>query len=115
MFKYIFNEYVKHGKTTEIANYLNKNKISSPAYHIINELGVKAKYDLTKWQYNWTNDTVRKILKNRQYIGDVINNTKTQKNIIIKHHHEPIIDKKFFLKFKKLFIKENMFKLQIHL
>lgn len=100
--KYIFNEYVKHGKTTEIANYLNKNKICSPAYHIINELGIKAKYDLTKGQYNWTNETVRKILKNRQYIGDVINNTKTQKNIIIENHHEPIIDKKIFFKVQKI-------------
>ncbi|MFI3211251.1 MAG: recombinase family protein, partial [Peptostreptococcaceae bacterium] len=54
---------------------------------------IKHKGDINdeKYFYNWDFTTISYILKNKQYLGIVVNKVK-DKEYIIENHHEPIIE-----------------------
>ena len=90
---------------TEIANRLNDAKILTPsAYKNINFSSRLIDRD------NWNISTVRKILKNRMYTGDLVQHTQTKVNykskqkitlneslwVIVENTHEALVDKDSF-------------------
>jgi hypothetical protein len=93
----------------QIACYITENKISVPAhYHAMRGIGKRTKREI-KDPYSWNITTVERMLKNREYCGDVVN-FKTTKHLKDKHStytdeservvfenvHVPIIDRDTF-------------------
>jgi len=93
----------------QIACYLTENKVLVPAqYQTLNGTGKWLKRPV-KDPYSWNLITVERIIKNREYCGDVVN-FKTTKHLKDKHAtytdesnwvifenvHEPIIDRVTF-------------------
>ena len=90
---------------SDIASYLNDNKIKTPS-------SLKRKNPNSKMRYNeeWTISSVKKILKNRMYTGDMVQSTQTKVNYkskkkkalpksnwdIVPGTHEPLVDKLTF-------------------
>ena len=114
--KKIFDLYLGGLSTSKIAYKLNDEKIDSPKVHL-NKL--KNKKDINNNIY-WCTSKLNKILKCRNYIGELIQgktttlsnkvkvSTKVDEDnwVVIKKHHEPIID---IDTFKYLFISLNHF------
>ena len=90
---------------TEIANRLNKEKVSTPSgYKKTNYSSRLIDRD------NWNISTVKKILSNRIYTGDLVQHTQTKVNykskkkitldeklwIIVENTHEALVDKDTF-------------------
>lgn len=104
--RFIFNEYANGKGLTYIANELNKRKILCPSIYKqkTSNFHCKTRSGL------WGHDTVRKILTNRVYTGDLeqrkgeVISYKVKKyitlpdneHIIIQDNHEAIIDKDTF-------------------
>lgn len=92
---------------SDITSYLNDNKIKTPS-------SLKRKNPNSKMRYNeqWTTSSVKKILKNRMYTGDMVQSTQTKVNYkskkkkalpksnwdIVSGTHEPLVDKLTFEK-----------------
>ena len=92
---------------SDITSYLNDNKIKTPS-------NLKRKNPNSKMRYNeqWTTSSVKKILKNRMYTGDMVQSTQTKVNYkskkkkalpksnwdIVPGTHEPLVDKLIFEK-----------------
>lgn len=92
---------------SDITSYLNDNKIKTPS-------SLKRKNPNSKMRYNeqWTISSVKKILKNRMYTGDMVQSTQTKVNYkskkkkalpksnwdIVPGTHEPLVDKLTFEK-----------------
>ena len=110
----IFDMFLSGSKITDIVKYLNKKNILPPGlYKIKNNI---SNYKRTDDMNNWTTATVNRILKNRVYTGDLIQNKTSRINyrihkiknidenewIITYNHHEPIIDKEKFDKVQKI-------------
>ena len=90
---------------SDITSYLNDNKIKTPS-------SLKRKNTNSKMRYNeqWTISSVKKILKNRMYTGDMVQSTQTKVNYkskkkkalpksnwdIVPGTHEPLVDKLTF-------------------
>ncbi len=90
---------------SDIVSYLNDNKIKTPS-------SLKRKNPNSKMRYNeqWTSSSVKKILKNRMYTGDMVQSTQTKVNYkskkkkalpksnwdIVPGTHEPLVDKLTF-------------------
>ena len=90
---------------SDIASYLNDNEIKTPS-------SLKRKNPNSKMRYNeqWTTSSVKKILKNRMYTGDMVQSTQTKVNYkskkkkalpksnwdIVPGTHEPLVDKLTF-------------------
>lgn len=90
---------------SDITSYLNDNKIKTPS-------SLKRKNPNSKMRYNeqWTISSVKKILKNRMYTGDMVQSTQTKVNYkskkkkalpksnwdIVPGTHEPLVDKLTF-------------------
>ena len=90
---------------SDIASYLNDNRIKTPS-------SLKRKNPNSKMRYNeqWTTSSVKKILKNRMYTGDMVQSTQTKVNYkskkkkalpksnwdIVPGTHEPLVDKLTF-------------------
>lgn len=97
----IFNSILKGETSGEVANELNKRNILKPARYRRKVLG-KCSDDINE---KWNAKMVTRILKNKMYIGDLIQgkkkvesyrnhkliDTNEEEWIIIKNHHEPII------------------------
>ena len=103
--KRIFNEVSRGDKISDIIERLNNENIPTPsAYKQIK----KSKRQING--YIWTCSTINKILKNRMYIGDMIQNVQTKLNyksqkriclsseywIIVENTHEPLVDRAVF-------------------
>ena len=99
----------------QICCYLTENKIPVPAhYHALKGVGKWTKRPL-KDPYSWNIITVERMLKNREYCGDVVN-FKTSKHIkdkrstyadesewvIFENVHAPIIDRETFENVQRL-------------
>ena len=92
---------------SDITSYLNDNKIKTPS-------SLKRKNPNSKMRYNeqWTTSSVKKILKNRMYTGDMVQSTQTKVNYkskkkkalpksnwdIVPGTHKPLVDKLTFEK-----------------
>ena len=90
---------------SDITSYLNDNKIKTPS-------SLKRKNPNSKMRYNeqWTISSIKKILKNRMYTGDMVQSVQTKVNFkskkkktlpksnwdIVPNTHEPLIDKLTF-------------------
>ena len=103
--KKIFEMAASGAGLSDIASYLNDNKIKTPS-------SLKRKNPNSKMRYNeqWTTSSVKKILKNRMYTGDMVQSTQTKVNYkskkkkalpksnwdIVPGTHEPLVDKLTF-------------------
>ena len=90
---------------SNIASYLTDNKIKTPS-------SLKRKNPNSKMRYNeeWTISSVKKILKNRMYTGDMVQSMQTKVNYkskkkitldeklwtIVENTHEALVDKETF-------------------
>lgn len=105
--KKIFDMAYEGKVLSEIATYLNDNKIKTPS-------SLKRKNPHARNKYNpiWTISSVKKILKNQMYIGDMVQSVQTKVSYkskkkktlpkgnwdIVKNTHEPIVDRIIFEK-----------------
>ena len=90
---------------SEITTYLNDNNIKTPS-------SLKRKNPNSKVKYNpmWTISSVKKILKNQMYVGDMVQSVQTKVSYkskkkkslpksnwdIVKNTHEPLVDRYIF-------------------
>lgn len=102
--KKIFELKIKGLTQKEIAEYLNKRKIQTPAQYL------KVKGLSTNIVQIWTRSSVSKILCNRVYVGDCVRgktqnisyktkkriNIKRKDLIIVENTHEPIITREMY-------------------
>lgn len=111
--KYIFNLRLQGYGYEKIATKLNEENILSPSDYLY-KIGIfkNEKNSIKKWNSN----TIKKILYNEIYIGNMVQGTKRndlskkekQKNIpknewtIVENTHEPIIDKEIFQKVNEI-------------
>lgn len=100
--KLIFDMFDNGATTREIAEHLKKQKIKCPSYYDFG--GAK------NGEYNWKSETVRRLLKNKVYLGHTeygkrLNLSYKSKKVktvpredwkIVENTHEPIISKEQF-------------------
>jgi len=109
--KRIFNLSLEGMSFFKIAKKLTEERVRTPASYY--DFKWKENYNLN---YNkWHSKTIRDILTNRMYIGDMVQNRRSKVNykvkkviknnpkdyIIVENTHEPIIDKDIFYKVQK--------------
>ena len=103
--KKIFNMAYNGVGLSEIATSLNDNNIKTPS-------SLKRKNTNSKAKYNpmWTISSVKKILKNQMYVGDMVQSVQTKVSYkskkkkslpksnwdIVKNTHEPLVDRFIF-------------------
>ena len=89
---------------SDIVSYLNDNKILSPSMYKNTKSSSKQKVNV------WTISSVNKLLKNRMYTGDMVQNVQTKLSyksqkkvalekefwIIVENTHEPLVSKTVF-------------------
>ncbi len=114
----IFNGTLKGETSGEIANELNKRNVLTPEMHIREKILGKSSDDINE---RWNAKMVTRILKNKTYIGDLIQgrkkvesyrnhkliDTNEEEWIIIKNHHEPIISEEKFNKVQEIIENNN--------
>ena len=89
----IFTKYLEMKSTYRVANFLNEQKIYSPRYY--NHIKYNFwKNTYSEWpeekKYVWTSSTIKAILRNREYLGDLI--TK-RKELISFEYNKSLIEK----------------------
>lgn len=103
----IFEMYKSGKSKKEICDYLNKNEIITPLRYKEQTTNY---FNPNKHSYLWSNTMITKILRDRIYIGDLVQHKYTKVNykikktikvpeeqqIIIENNHESIIDKATF-------------------
>ncbi len=109
--KEIFSLFLSGNNYSEIARILSRNKIISPCvYKTKNGDTTFIRFVNPSSMYNWTDRTIKWILTNQMYVGDMVNmkgetiNYKTKKRvslpkdkqIIVPDMHEPIIPRTTF-------------------
>ena len=106
----IFDLYLEGKSSIQIAYIFNEEHIPTPSQTMGQE------YRLSSL---WKTDTIRRILKNEMYIGNMVQGKQTQINyklkkpirnkkedwIIVPNTHEPIVDKEKFYAVQELFKK----------
>lgn len=117
--KRIFELFSSGYKINQIKNILNDERI--PTFSITRNRNFKRKGNNGDIYGYWSNTTLKKILKNRLYVGDMIQNRRSrisykyrkiicnskEKWIIKENTHEALIDKKTFENVQKLFPKQK--------
>ena len=107
----IFDLYLKLHSQSGVMKALSDEKIPIPEVYKGTKRGLEAKYP-----YDWNYHTVRTILRNRMYIGDMVQNVHVKKSfrekkiiknpedkwIIVEETHEPIIDRETFERVQNL-------------
>lgn len=106
----IYSMYLDGYKNKEIINRLIEEGYTCPAYHKQFEIESKFDYKADKDNpYSWKKETIYRILKERQYVGDAVNikssalikgfkRVRNKNPVIIPNHHEPIISREDFEK-----------------
>ena len=109
--KRIFELYLQLHSQSGVMKILTKEKIPIPEVYKQTRRGIKVKNP-----YDWNYHTVRNILRNQMYIGDMVQNVHIKKSfrekkiiktskedwIIVEGTHEPIIDKDTFYRVQNL-------------
>lgn len=109
--KRIFSLYLQHHSQNKIRAIFSDEKIPIPDVYKKTRRGLKVKHP-----YEWNYKTIRDILRNEMYIGNMVQNvfskksfrqkkmTKNKKEewIIVEGTHEPIIDKETFYQVQEL-------------
>ena len=104
--KYIFNEYINGNRLAYIAHRLNERKVPCPSIYKQKSCNYHCKTISGLWGHN----TIKKILVNRVYIGDLVQHQGEMVSYKVKKYrllpkseylikenaHEPIIDKQTF-------------------
>lgn len=112
--KRIFDLFLSGKRINQIRDILNKEKI--PTFSITRNRNFKRNGTNGDIYGYWCNTTIKKILKNRLYTGDMVQNKRSRISykyrkvicnpeeqwIIVENTHEPIIDKKSFEKIQKI-------------
>lgn len=107
----IFDLYLELQSQSGVMKALTDAKIPIPEVYKGTRRGVKAKHP-----YEWNYHTVRSILRNQMYIGDMVQNVHIKKSfrekkiiktdkedwVIVEGTHEPIIDKEKFYRVQNL-------------
>ena len=107
----IFKLYLEYRSQNKIRTIFSNEKIPVPEVYKGTRRGLKAKYP-----YEWSYSTIRDILRNEMYIGNMVQNIFTKKSfrekkmvknkkedwIIVEGTHEPIIDKETFNQVQEL-------------
>lgn len=102
--KKIFNMAYSGTGISDIVSYLNDNNTKCPSAYKGTKLSVRQKCN------QWTISSVNKILKNRMYTGDMVQNVQTKLSyksqkkvslekefwIIVENTHEPLVSKTIF-------------------
>lgn len=104
-----------------IATILKNERIPTPGVYIRNKDGILCENKRVKYPYSWFQTTVRDILTNEVYIGNMVSQKHTSKSfkdkrlverpkdewIRVENTHEPLIDKDtFFTVQKRICIKK---------
>lgn len=101
----IYHLYLETHSKSMVSKILTQEKVPIPEVYKKTRRGLNAKFP-----YEWNMSTVSDILKNRMYIGDMVQNVYTKKSfrekkiiknkksdwIIVEQTHEAIIDKETF-------------------
>ena len=101
----IFDKYLELQSQSAVMKYLTDKKVPIPEVYKGTRRGIKAKHP-----YEWNYHTIRSILRNQMYIGDMVQNVHVKKSfrekkiikndkenwVIVEGTHEPIIDKETF-------------------
>ena len=109
----IFEMYLSGNSKKEICNYLNNNDIIPPLMYKLQYTNYK---NPNKPSKKWSVSTISNILKDRIYIGDLVQHKYSSvnykikkvvrvekgKNIVIENHHQPIIEREKFYRVQKL-------------
>ena len=107
----IFKLYLEYRSQNKIRTIFSNEKIPVPEVYKGTRRGLKAKHP-----YEWSYSTIRDILRNEMYIGNMVQNIFTKKSfrekkmvknkkedwIIVEGTHEPIIDKETFYQVQEL-------------
>lgn len=107
----IFDLYLQLHSQSKVMKILTDEKVPIPEVYKQTRRGVKA-----KCPYEWNYHTVRSILRNRMYIGDMVQNVHIKKSfrekkiiktdkedwVIVEGTHEAIIDKETFNRVQNL-------------
>lgn len=102
--KKIFKMAYSGTRISDIVSYLNDNKILSPSMYKNTKSSSRQKVNV------WTISSVNKLLKNRMYTGDMVQNVQTKLSyksqkkvalekefwIIVENTHEPLVSKVAF-------------------
>lgn len=73
--KLIFEQYMKYGKKTEVAKYLNKQHILTPQEYA-EKKGLKYEWKYKEETKMWNSTMIKKILNNQVYIGHLVYHKK---------------------------------------
>lgn len=109
----IFEMYLNGNSKKEICNYLNNNDIIPPLMYKMQYTNYKNPNNPSK---KWGVSTISNMLKDRIYIGDLVQHkyssvnykikkvvkVEKDKNIVIENHHQPIIEREKFYKVQQL-------------
>lgn len=107
----VFNLYLELQSQSAVMKKLSEEKIPIPEVYKKTRRGLKAQFP-----YEWNYHTIRNMLRNRMYIGDMVQNVHTKKSfrekkivktdekdwIIVEGTHESIIDKDTFERVQNL-------------
>lgn len=107
----VFNLYLELQSQSAVMKKLSEEKIPIPEVYKKTRRGLKAQFP-----YEWNYHTIRNMLRNRMYIGDMVQNVHIKKSfrekkivktneedwIIVEGTHEPIIDKDTFERVQNL-------------
>ena len=114
----IFNMYVAGYGMQHIVNVLRNRNILCPSAYLMRNTRMKV---LGRKDTDWTIATIRHILKNRAYIGDLVygkseckgirTNKRTKKDekdwFIIENHHPAIIDRALYFKAHEMIVQKR--------
>ena len=108
-----------------IANILKKENIPTPGAYLRDKDGILRKDERVKYPYDWIQSTVRDVLMNEVYIGNIVSLRYTSKSfkdkrlverpkkdwVRVENTHEPLIDKEtFYTVQKRISIKRPKYK-----
>lgn len=108
--KRIFEMRVNGMGVVKICDTLSREKIINPGLYMFRRSGNRSGQPNPDRPYHWTQNTVRKILANREYVGDTVNfktysksnklkkrlNNAPENILIFENTHEAIVDRKTF-------------------
>lgn len=117
--KRIFDLFVNGHKINQIRDILNDEKV--PTFSITRNRSFEREGKSGNIYGYWSNTTLKKILKNRLYTGDMIQNRRSRVNykyrkivcnsedkwIIVENTHDALVDKKTFDKVQELLPKQK--------
>lgn len=117
--KRIFDLFVNGHKINQIRDILNDEKV--PTFSVARNRSFEREGKSGNIYGYWSNTTLKKILKNRLYTGDMIQNRRSRVNykyrkivcnseekwIIVENTHEALVDKKIFEKVQELLPKQK--------